>query len=161
MKFQNDPPISYFYSREAIVRKKRHTLDFSIDENICLLGIATDEPDYKLCWLINDRLKMGFLKVGDLLVYHRKLQTEQAFPMFIYEDENTMLTYRMIGNKTENGYYLSEIRNIDFIMHVQGEALVTDDLDELIGALNRIPAVRMCVPIDLSKIGERDRLHLW
>jgi hypothetical protein len=146
--------------RGGILSKKKHTLSVSIEEDYCLLGISTDEPDYKLCWLINNRLKTDFVKVKDLELFHKKQQAEQSFPMFLFEDENAMLTYRLIGNKTENGYYLSDIRNIDFVLYIQGE-LVREDLDTLVAALNTIPSVRMCVPVHLSRIREKDRLHLW
>ncbi len=37
---------------------KKHKLNVAIEEDFCLLGIVTDEPDFKLCWLINQSLGM-------------------------------------------------------------------------------------------------------
>ena len=139
---------------------KKLKLSVSIEENYCLLGISTDEPDYKLCWRINDRLKMSFVKTDDLCVKHRKSGEEQSFPLFQFEDDNTMLTYRIIGNRSEAGYFLPELKNVDYLLHIQGD-LVQDDLKELVAKLMALPSIRMCIPVDLGRIKERDRLQLW
>lgn len=131
-----------------------------MEENYCLLGISTDEPDYKLCWLINDRLRMTFVKTDNLSVFHKKLGEEQEFSLFHYEDENAMQVYRMIGNRSETGYFISKLKNIDFLLHIQGD-LVNDDISALVANLNALDSIRMCVPVDLSKVKEKDRLQLW
>ncbi len=131
-----------------------------MEENYCLLGISTDEPDYKLCWLINDQLRMSFLKTDNLQVFHKKLNEEQEFSLFQFDDENSMLVYRIIGNRSDTGNFLSELKNIDFLLHIQGD-LIQDDVSKLVQKLNSLEAVRMCVPVDLGKLKEKDRLLLW
>lgn len=131
-----------------------------MEENYCLLGISTDEPDYKLCWLINEQLRMSFVKTDNLAVFHKKLGKEQEFSLFQYEDENTMLVYRIIGNRSEAGFFLSDLKNIDFLLHIQGDQ-INDDISNLVSALNGLESIRMCVPVDLSKVREKDRLQLW
>ena len=103
---------------------------------------------------------MFFVKSDNLVVFHRKLNIEQEFSMFRYEDENSMLTYRMIENRSETGYFISEVKNIDYLLHIQGD-LVMENISEFVTRLNSLDAIRMCVPVDLGKIRERDRLHLW
>lgn len=142
------------------MNKKKHKLSVSIEENYCLLGISSDEPDYKLCWLINMQLGMSFVKTEDLVIFHKKLDVEQAFSLFHFEDENAMLMYRMIGNRSEKGYFLADLKNIDFILHIQGD-LVKDDISTLVGLLNSIDEIRMCVPVDINKVKDKDRLLLW
>lgn len=131
-----------------------------MEENYCLLGISTDDPDYKFCWLINDQLRMSFVKTDNLAVFQKKLGEEQEFSLFQYEDENTMLVYRIIGNRSETGYFLSDLKNIDFLLHIQGD-LINDDISKLVADLNGLSNIRMCVPVDLSKVREKDRLQLW
>lgn len=131
-----------------------------MEENYCLLGISTDEPDYKLCWLINDRMRMAFVKMDNLSVFHKKLGEEQEFSLFQYEDENAMQVYRMIGNRSETGFFISKLQNIDFLLHIQGD-LINDDISDLVANLNALGNIRMCVPVDLSKVKEKDRLQLW
>lgn len=139
---------------------KKHKLSIAFDEDFGLLGLLSDEPDYKLCWLLNDQIHTDFNKVDDISIYQRKLEEEQLHSLFLYEDENSMLTYRLIGNRSESGYFLPELKNIDYLLHLQGE-LSTFNLQQLIDKINSLKSVRMCVPVDLNKLVHRDRLHIW
>lgn len=140
--------------------RKVHKLNIAIDENYCLLGLASDEPDYKLCWMVNNELSMGFERMDDLELYHKKTERKQHFTMFQYEDEDTLLTYRIIKNRSEDGFFLEEFKNLDYVIHIQGEIL-TDDIDLFIHKVSGLQSVRMCVPVDLSRIKNRIRLELW
>ncbi len=131
-----------------------------MEENYCLLGISSDEPDYKLSWLINNHLRMSFVKTDNLQLFYKKLNVKQEFSIFYFEDENAVLVYRLISNRSDTGYFLSDLKNIDYILHIQGD-LINDDISVLVANLNSIDAVRLCVPVDLIKVREKDRLQLW
>lgn len=139
---------------------KKHKLELAIEEDFCLLGVVTDEPDYKLCWMINQSLDMNFEKQEELRLYHRKMQDEQIFSLFTYHDENALITFRIIKNRTENGYYLDELKNIDYLIHIQGE-INTIRISNFMLSVGALKPVRMCVPTDLSKIKNKERLLLW
>jgi hypothetical protein len=139
---------------------KKHKLDMAIEEDFCLLGLVTDEPDYKLCWMINGSLRMNFEKQSDLILFHKKINEEQDFSNFLFEDEDAMITFRIIKNRTENGYFLEELRNLDYLIHIQGE-INTMKISKFMLSLGGLEPVRMCVPCDLSRIKNHDRLLLW
>ena len=139
---------------------KRHKLAVSIDEDYCLLGIASDEPDYKLCWLINQQLDTSFARMDDLVLYNSRLNEDQEVPLFVYYDENKMVTYRLIRNRLTSGHFLSDLKNIDYVLHIQGD-IVTDEIDDFLQKIVKTPGIRFCVPVDLKRIRERERLQLW
>ena len=139
---------------------KKHKLDMSIDEDYCLLGVVADEPDYRMCWLINHTLGFDLLKQDDLVLYHKRLDTEQRFSLFSYEDDESLLTYRVIKNTAEEGYFLDELKNLDFLVHIQGE-ITEEKVSFFFRETAAIPDVRMCVPVDLTKIRNKERLWLW
>ena len=140
--------------------RKIHKLNISIDENYCILGIASDEPDYKLCWLINNGLSTNFIRIDNLELFHMKAGDKQVFSIFQYDDENTLLTYRIIKNRSDNGYFLEEFKNLDYIVHIQGEIL-QDEIDYFIQNVSKIPSIRLCIPVDPGKIKNKLRLELW
>ena len=70
---------------------KKHKLNLAIEEDFCLLGVVTDEPDYKLCWMINRFLDMNFEKQEELHLFHRKLNEEQVFSHFSYHDSDASM----------------------------------------------------------------------
>lgn len=131
-----------------------------MEEDFCLLGVVADEPDYKLCWRINQALELGFEKLDDLKLFHRKLQEEQLFSNFVYQDEDALVTYRIIKNRSEQGYFLDELKNLDYLVHIQGE-IITEKINAFMQILGTLSHVRMCVPVDLKKIRNKERLLLW
>jgi hypothetical protein len=139
---------------------KRHKLELAMEEDFCLLGVVADEPDYKLCWMINQALDMNFEKQEDLQLYHRKRNEEQVFSLFSYYDPDALITYRIIRNKSENGYFLDELKNIDYLIHIQGE-IHADRITYFMLSVNSLQPVRMCVPSDLSRIKYKERLFIW
>ena len=139
---------------------KKHKLDLAIEEDFCLLGVVTDEPDYKLCWMINHALHMNFEKQDDLTLFHRRLNEDQVFSYFSYDDDQALITFRIISNRAENGYYLDELKNIDYLIHIQGE-INTVRIGNFMLSVAALEQVRMCVPSDLSRIKNKERLLLW
>jgi len=139
---------------------KRHKLELAIEEDFCLLGVVTDEPGYKLCWRINQSLDMNFEKQENLRLFNKKLGDEQVFSLFTYHDDNALITFRIIKNRAENGYYIDELKNIDFLIHIQGE-INTLRISNFMLSVGALESVRMCVPTDLSRIKIKERLLLW
>lgn len=139
---------------------KKHKLDLAIAEDYCLLGVVSDEPDYRLCWMINRALDMNFEKQEDFQLFHPKLKEDQVFSHFLFHDEDALITFRIIKNRTENGYYLDELKNIDYLIHIQGE-ISTSRISGFMLSVARLEGVRMCVPSDLSRIKNKERLLLW
>lgn len=139
---------------------KKHKLELAIEEDFCLLGLVSDEADYKLSWMINRSLAMNFEKEDDLQLFHPKLKEEQIFSLFSYYDDTAMITFRIIKNRAENGYYLDELKHIDYLIHIQGEI----DAARISGFMHSVSAlepVRLCVPSDLTRIKNKERLLLW
>lgn len=132
----------------------------AIEEDFCLLGLATDEPDYKLCWRINQALDLSFKRMDDLVLFHKRLNEDQSFPLFCYKDEDALLTYRVISNRAEQGYFLDELKNLDFLIHIQGE-INTEKISLFLQEVSKMFGVRMCIPVDLAKIRNMERLLLW
>jgi len=139
---------------------KKHKLEVAMEEDFCLLGLVTDEPDYRLCWLLNRHLEMGFEKMDDLVLHHRKLHEEQEFSHFAYSDEEAMVTYRLIKNRTENGYFLEELKNIDYLIHIQGE-IITDKIEPFLQITAKLEPIRICIPVNLQHLKNKERLMLW
>jgi len=139
---------------------KRHKLAMAIEEDFCLLGVVTDEPDYKLCWLINQALGTRFLKQDDLELFHRKLDRDQVFSLFAFSDDESLLTYRIIKNRAKEGYFLDEMKNLDYLVHIQGD-IASEKINAFLQGTAAIPGIRMCVPVDLKMIRNKERLLLW
>jgi len=139
---------------------KKHKLSLAIQEDFCLLGMVSDDPDYKLCWAINQALGMDFKKMDDLELHHKRLGVDQYFSIFSYQDEEALLTYRIIKNQSDRGYFLDELKNLDYLIHIQGE-ITPGKINSFLQQAGSLSPVRMCVPVDLHKLKNQERLMLW
>ena len=139
---------------------KKHTLDMAMDEDFCLLGVVSEQPDYKLCLLINRALGFDLRKQDDLILFHKKLEKDQDFSIFEYYDDKSLLTYRVIRNRAEEGFFLDELKNLDYLVHIQGD-VTEENVSSFFLNTAAIPDVRMCVPVDLARIRYKERLWLW
>jgi len=140
--------------------KKIHKLQTAIDDEIGLIGLSSDEKDYRLAWFLNEEAGTCFVRMEDLLIYHKKLEEEQTFSLYQYYDEDSLLTYRLISNRSENGYFLEDVRNLDYLIHIQGE-IFPEELQQLLDRISRVSTVRMCIPVDLKRLKNSERLYLW
>ena len=80
--------------------------------------------------------------------------------IFAFDDEDAMVTYRIIKNRSDQGYFLDELKNLDLLIHIQGE-IYKDQIGTFMQSVNTIPAVLMCVPVDLARLRNKERLLLW
>lgn len=131
-----------------------------MEEDFCLLGMVSDEKDYRLCWLINHTLNVEFRKEDDLALPHKKLKLEQHFSNYLYHDENAFLSYRIIKNRSDEGFFLEELKNLDYLVHIQGE-LSEMHIRNFIREIGDLAEIRMLIPVELRLIRNTDRLYLW
>ncbi len=112
------------------------TEDEETDE-ILFFGIVTFEKEHKLCWAVNEVLKIN-MKVSE---------TENS-DFYVYTDE---ISYFLIPNKTAGTINFPEIKNIDFIVKITGKNLfiLKDATVKLLKSIDFISAV---LEIDITKL---------
>ena len=136
---------------------KKIKLDYTEEYDFLLLGITAYEKDYRLIWSINNSLNLALAKTDDHEVLHKKSGEKQSYSCFSGHDENTMLDFKVIANKSENGLLMDELKNIDFFMVIKGEydAHFSSSLKQKINKLENIQAVFV---IDPEKLKNKERL---
>ena len=107
---------------------------YKLNTNSCnyiLIGIASHQNDYRLTWALNDKLNYNFIKTKDLVVYDSKLKVERSFVTYYLSDKPELNCY-LIANKSEQGFLLSNMKNIDFILKISYDESVEFIKDLLI-----------------------------
>jgi hypothetical protein len=104
-----------------MTKKKIHKLIVEFENDFKLVGIASHENDYRLSWAINKALGLELVKIDDLEIDHPKHKINITFSRYHYFDENGEMDYNLISNKSENGFLIPKIKNIDFIMKISGD----------------------------------------
>jgi len=133
-----------------LAKKKIHKLTFSYENDFHLIGIASHENDYRLSWAINASLRIDLTKEKDFTIHHPKNKIEANYSMYGYSDLNNYNTYHLISNKSEKGFLLPELKNIDFILRVTGFSEL-DSLDVLLKKLKKIDIIITAFHIEIPE----------
>jgi hypothetical protein len=139
--------------------KKIHTLKEKETYDFGLIGISSPENDYRISWVLNKTMGFQLVRQENLEVYHKRLEDPQAFHQFQYRDEETLLLYRLISNKCENGYLLEEMTNIDYLIQVIGD-MDESYIRDLIKELNKTEGITLAFPINPSTLKSKKKLIL-
>lgn len=137
--------------------KKTHILSINEVIDFRIIGITSHENDYHICWNINQSLDFSLKKLDDLHVYNNKFNINQDFSLYKYYDENTMTEYHLIANRCDDGFLLNEIRNIDFIMKINGE-LDDQYLENLIMKIRGTKGITAVFELNPANLKSRERL---
>lgn len=139
------------------MKKKTHKLSLKSETDLVLIGISSPENDYRISWAINQDLGTNFTKTENLKVFNQKFNEDQEFSLYIYENEENLIKYHLIANKCENGYYIPELKNIDFFMQISGD--ISDDYkNDLVKKLKVIDVVKGVFIIDIDNLKSKNRL---
>ncbi|MCK5171300.1 MAG: IPExxxVDY family protein [Bacteroidales bacterium] len=130
-----------------VAKKKIHKLAFEFESDFSLIGIASHENDYRLSWAINKSIGLDLVKVEDFSVNHPKHKIQINYSMYNYDDENSYINYNLISNKSEKGFLIQEMKNIDFILRIS-DYPDTAFLNELLSRLKKIDIVITAFLID-------------
>ena len=137
--------------------KKIHKLNETESYDFGLIGIASPENDYRIIWTINNTMGFSFVRQDDLEIWHKLLDDPQAFHQFRFFDEETLLSYRLITNKSENGYLLEEMTNVDYLIQIAGE-FDPGYIENLVKNFNKLKEITLAFPLDPSKLKSRKKL---
>lgn len=138
--------------------KKVHKLTEKEDYRFRLVGISSAENDYKLCWSLNQILGINLARIDNLEIYHKRLDDKQAFSQFEYFDEETLLQYRLISNRSVNGYLLEEMTKLDYLLQISGD-MDEGWLESLIEKMNSIDGIILAFPLDPTTLKSRKKLQ--
>ncbi len=139
--------------------KKVHKLDLSIENEYYLFGISSHENDYRLCWGINNIMNIELAKSQSLKVQNKKIPGEQEFSIFSFEDDTRMVKYNLISNRCENGFFLEEFRNIDFVLQIIG-SVSGGRKDEIQNLIKSISFVTLIFEIDINNLKSKNKFAL-
>ena len=98
--------------------RKIHKLTEKKELDFALIGITSPENDYRLSWTLNNNCGLQLSKKENLEVFNKRLDDKQEFSQFQYYDDNSLVLYRLISNRSEKGYLLEEMTNVDYIFQV-------------------------------------------
>jgi hypothetical protein len=111
---------------------KRYTLSQSPGKPVYGLGLLTEEPDYRLCWLLNQCFSWTLVRRDDILVADKNSPVTQSYAS--YEGRNSANgIVRIISNRSKEGLWLTLFKQVDFLLIVSGQ----DDSEQMLDDLKK------------------------
>lgn len=122
-----------------------------------LIGISCHLKDYRLSYLLNKKLEFGFSKQQDLVITLQDKKEPANFSFYHYKDEDQVNSYWLIANRSEEYILLPEIKQLDFLLMVEGEFKKTRK-DSLLKAVSSIQNVLTAYEINITSIRNFENL---
>ncbi len=100
----------------------RNTLFVEFDYDFALISIVSSFKDHRICWQINNALNIDLERRPDLEISNSKKRDLHYFTLYAFEDELNFLQYYLIGNKSDGAYLLPELKRVDYLLMMKGDA---------------------------------------
>jgi hypothetical protein len=121
---------------------RKFPLPANSSEPVYGLGLLTDEPDYRVCWLLNHHFNFELVRTEDISVTDKNSPDIQSYTCF-ESISGHQPSVKLIANRSKAGLWLTVFRQVDFLLAVSGQDPAGQYLDELKSSLaSKIPQIR-------------------
>jgi len=120
-----------------------------------IIGLVSQEPDYKVSLSINRKLGYGLKSVEPITLETEKPDNDIFFSKFSYAQENRDLTINLISNRVGNNFFIKKLVNIDFLFVIYN-ADNNRIIDEIVGKLREINGITAVFIIDQNQTKDKN-----
>jgi hypothetical protein len=125
-----------------------HEFDFEI------VGITSQEKDYRLVWSLNLQLGWNFERDFDHAVFTK--QGDSIHSRFTYTEDDGMIIFTLLSNKGSDGFLLPEFSRFDYIMIIDGASQFR--LEELLREARKAKFVLAALSLETMKMKSKYNL---
>ena len=139
---------------------KKNKLIASFDFDFSVLAIASQLKEYKLAWLINQKLGINLVKQPDE-IFDFLGDNQLCISNYLYRTENSKI--RLIFNRSREGsssnfqYLIPELKQFDYLILIEGFEdtwLITEVRD----LLRNISGIQMVNQVGVDHLKSRENL---
>jgi hypothetical protein len=133
-------------------------LKLSLDLDFVLIAITASLKDYVLCHKINNALNFELCKIDDHEIFLNADDHEPlCFSKYYFFVEEGELEYYLLSNRNSEGFLIPEMNKVDFFMVIH-QYIDKEDLNLVIGRLNKMPDIQVAAQIDVRKLKSKENL---
>jgi hypothetical protein len=145
------------------VAKFRLKTPAAIDEffqNASLVGIASRQKEYQLCWEINRLLGFRFKMNNDLEVVLMKKEKKCFFTVYEFDEPARFTIHYLYNNHYKGEYLLQELKNMDFVWLIKGTYYNEEEIRWLAEGIRSIQNVQLVTLLKAEGLKNRENLIL-
>mgnify|MGYP000376061528 FL=1 len=134
------------------------TLAQEFFEDSLLLGIVAPVKDYQFSWQLNQILGFNFRVNNDFEIQLTKKERKYFFAIYEYAVPSTCLIHYLYSNQFDGEYLLPELKHLDFLWLIKGEAVSAQELKSLMQSIKSLPGVQLVNEMTNEKIKHKQHL---
>ncbi len=139
-----------------VTKPKKHILNFGQVYDFQMIGICSHHSDYRLAWGLNEQLKTHLEKADEDYICSSKKGVISTHSKYYYKDEENIVEYYLIKNKSLGKFLIPEKPTIDYFLFLYENQIW--EMDELIDKLRSIPSVLGVFEFDPEEIDSTEHL---
>lgn len=141
----------------SMSKQKRHLLSLETSVDFELIGICSHHSDYRLVWGLNQELRLQLAKCDDLFaITNKKGQIVSEHSYYFWYDEENLVEFYLIRNKSEGKFLIPERNQIDYFLVVRENILL--DMEELLEQVKKINSVMAAYLFDAETLPSAEQI---
>lgn len=126
---------------------KRTLFPVAFTSEYRVLGLYSQQKDYRLSWLLNNALSLELRKVRDFEYLPHKHPEKVGFSLYGHEDHHFRLNFYLLNNRYQQWSLIHDPSNLDFLLLLNADDS-RYDIDALVAAIRRLPQVSAVFDLD-------------
>jgi hypothetical protein len=125
------------------------------DKNFKLIGIASAERDYRLCYMLTEALDWQFARLPNHEIELRERTAKLSVGTFRAVQQVTGLVFYLFANKLNGELLLPEAASFDYLLKTEGSY---KGIKELLKKIKQVESVLTASEIPVKSLKNLDRL---
>ena len=135
----------------------KYTLDEEYEYDFRLIGISCHEKDYRICWGLNNGLRLSLAKEEKgIEVLMKKTNEFSKHAVYSYFQEDTENEFTLLNNRSNAGYLVPEQAQADYLFMIKESYDV--DILALISKIKSIPFVLTAFEVKVGNLKSKENL---
>ena len=135
----------------------KYTLEEEYEYDFRLIGISCHEKDYRICWGLNNRLRLSLAKEEvEIEVLIKKTNEFSKHAVYSYFQEDTENKFTLLNNRSNSGSLVPEQAHADYLFMIKESYEV--NIIDLISKIKSIPFVLTAFEVKVGDLKSKENL---
>lgn len=132
-------------------------LEVEYEYDFDLIGISCHAPDYRLCWAINNQLRLNLSKeTAGYDIKNKKIKEVTHHSLFRYVNEEDHVEFILLQNKNGSSIILPEQKLADYLLILKNNFSI--EIPELLLRLKSIDMIQTVFQIEPKSLKSKENL---
>ena len=138
-------------------KNRKHILSLDYDYNYRMIGVCSHHIDYRLVWSINNDLNLSLEKSDEeFIVVNKKGVHLSRHTFYEFRNENTMVNFFLIKNKSETKFLVPEKIEFDYFIFICEDNF--DENSDFLEKVKQVGSVLTAVEFNPEEISSTENL---